>query len=52
MEKYRWNAERTVAGWSAEVKDKVSCNTLPHYAFNELLQKYPRRGGEGCRRYS
>ena len=42
MEKYRWNAERTVAGWRrAEVKDKVFLQHPLIMPFNELLQKYP-----------
>lgn len=42
MEKYRWNAERTVAGWRrAEVKDKVFFQHHLIMPFSELLQKYP-----------
>ena len=42
MEKYRWNAERTVAGWRrAKVKDKVFLQHPLIMPFSELLQKYP-----------
>lgn len=42
MEKYRWNAERTVAGWRrAEVKDKVFLQHNLIMPFSELLQKFP-----------
>ena len=42
MEKYRWNAERTVAGWKrAKVKDKVFLQHPLIMPFCELLQKHP-----------
>ena len=42
MEKYRWNAERTVAGWKrAKVKDKVFLQHPLIMPFYELLQKHP-----------
>ena len=45
MEKYRWNAERTVAGWKrAKVKDKVFFATSSYYAFSANYYKgIPRR---------
>ena len=42
MEKYRWNAERTVAGWKrAKVKDKVFLLHPLIMPFSELLQRHP-----------
>ena len=42
MEKYRWNAERTVAGWRrAKVKDKVFLQHPLIMPFSELLQRHP-----------
>ena len=49
MEKYRWNAERTVAGWRrAKVKDKVFLQHPLIMPFSELPQKVSRGGREGC----
>ena len=49
MEKYRWNAERTVAGWRrAKVKDKVFLQHPLNYAFQRITTKVSRGGREGC----
>lgn len=49
MEKYRWNAERTVAGWKrAKVKDKVFLQHPLNYAFQRITTKVSRGGREGC----